>query len=147
MIIKNEKLIAVIILVSGIAIAAFNMWNFYNYSYTAITGIKATAHIISYKRIKGAGKLHPAFSFTMPDGRQVNGVSKTLAFKLLRKSYSINEEITVSYKADDPSGAVIMSWREWPCSLFVTAFGILVFYIGWQMLWEKAKNAIKNQRV
>ncbi|TFF36589.1 DUF3592 domain-containing protein [Mucilaginibacter psychrotolerans] len=142
MIIKNKKLIAAICLLFGIAIAVFNMWNIYNYSYTAITGIKATAHITSYKRIKGTGKAHPAFSFTIPNGTIVNGISKTLSFKWLSKSYGINEEIALSYKADDPSDAVILSWREWPGGLFVTAFGLLVVFIAWQMLWEKADNTI-----
>ncbi|NRF40095.1 DUF3592 domain-containing protein [Pedobacter foliorum] len=141
MIIKNKKLIAAIALISGIGIAVFSAAEFCNYTAVAVTGIKTTGRITGYKRTSGAGKTHPAFSFILPNGDTINGISKTMSFRIVRKSYSLAEDIKVSYNSDDPSGAVILSWREWPGSLFVMLFGLLLVLIGWQMLY------VKNQTI
>ena len=151
MVIRNNKLIGLIILVVGLAVIIF--WGNIAFKIISLpfTGIVTTARVIGYKSSTGYGARmvqsptsikkfasgkSPFFSFLSAKGDTIKTYSNAPQIFILF-NYEVGNEIKIAYPKDKPENAVIINWREFPGLILMLAFGFLMLVVGKEYLFKR----------
>lgn len=151
MMIRNNKLIGLIILVVGLAVIIF--WGNIAFKIISLpfTGISTTAKVIGYKSSRGYGARmvqspnsiknfasgkSPFFSFLSAKGDTIKTYSNAPQIFILF-NYEVGNEISIAYPKDKPENAVIINWREFPGLILMLAFGFLMLVVGKEYLLKR----------
>ena len=143
MIIKNKKIIGLIIATIGLGIILF--WGNTLVTMLALPfyGVVTDAKVIGFKT-KGSkwitensnnGKKNmlsgksPFFEFSTATNEKIKAYSESPQIFILF-NYQIDEELTIAYPLNEPNKAIILDWREVPGLLLMVVFGTLAVVIG-----------------
>lgn len=139
MVIHNKKIIGFIIIIAGLGIMLFWGNILVKMIYLPFTGTVTEAKVIGFKTkgrkhiVKnnngGVSGRSPFFEFVSDKNETIKAHSDAPQIFVLF-NYEIGESINVGFPKNEPSKAIILSWKEYPGLILMIAIGVLCLFVG-----------------
>lgn len=139
MVIHNKKIIGFIIIIAGLGIMLFWGNILVKMIYLPFTGTVTEAKVIGFKTkgrkyiVKnnngGLSGRSPFFEFVSDKNETIKTHSDAPQIFALF-NYEIGESINVGFPKNEPSKAIILSWKEYPGIFLMLALGLLCTVVG-----------------